>query len=100
MKTTAVVLLALTASSTSAFAPASQNSLRSSTKLHAEGGSRREALGAIGAALGGLALPGVSNALTNPALQTFKGGKMTKGAFIPGKVSSYTGDVSAIAALL
>lgn len=84
MKTTAFALLALSASS-NAFAPASQGSIQSSrTQLHAE--SRRDALGAIGAALGGLALPGVSNALTNPALETFKGGKKTKGAFIPGKV--------------
>jgi len=82
MKTTAVAILALAASS-SAFAPVSQNSIPPSTQLNAE--SRREALGVIGAAFGGLVLPGIAGA-SNPALETFKGGKKTKGAFIPGKV--------------
>jgi hypothetical protein len=86
MKATALALLALTASS-SAFAPASQKSVQTPTQPAAPVNteSRREALGFIGAAIGGLVLPGVSNA-SNPALQTFKGGKKTKGAFIPGKV--------------
>ena len=87
MKATAFALLALTASA-SAFTPASQKSVPTATQpaapVHTEG--RREALGFIGAAIGGLVLPGVSNAGINPALQTFKGGKKTKGAFIPGKV--------------
>ena len=86
MKATAFALLALTASS-SAFTPASQKSVPTATQPAApvptEG--RREALGFIGAAIGGLVLPGVSNAV-NPALETFKGRKRTKGAFIPGKV--------------
>ena len=81
----AVVVLAL--SGAQAFAPASR--VQSfNTELNAE--SRREALGNLGIALGGLlvgtlAAPEESMALTNPALQTFKGAKGTKGQFIPGK---------------
>ena len=56
----------------SAFAPAPQHS-RVATELAAD---RREIL-----ALGGILLAG----LTNPAGQTFKGKKGTKGSFIPGK---------------
>ena len=81
MKTSALALLALT-SSASAFVPASAPAA-STTQLNAE--SRREALGAMGLALGGLLLSPESSSASNPALQTFKGGKKTKGAFIPGK---------------
>mmetsp|Transcript_46387 Transcript_46387/g.129326 ORF Transcript_46387/g.129326 Transcript_46387/m.129326 type:complete len:162 (-) Transcript_46387:157-642(-) len=82
MKTSAFGLLALAASA-SAFAPAViKTAAPSNTQLNAE--SRREALAAIGLALGGLVMPGVGNAM-NPALETFKGGKKTKGQFIPGK---------------
>jgi hypothetical protein len=84
MKTSALALLALV-SSASAFQSVAPKQASSSTQLHAE--SRREALGAIGIALGGLMFGAEpSNAgLDNPALQTFKGRKRTKGAFIPGK---------------
>ena len=51
--------------------------------------SRREALNSVvGIALGGIlagGFPEPSLAAANPALQTFKGGKKTKGSFIPGK---------------
>ena len=73
-----------------AFAPASRNAVSvPSTQLHAE--SRRDALGQMGIALGGLLVGGFaapqesSAGLDNPALQTFKGRKKTKGSFIPGK---------------
>jgi hypothetical protein len=84
MKTSTIALLALV-SSASAFQSVAPKQAFSSTQLHAE--SRRAALGAIGIALGGLMFGAEpSNAgLQNPALQTFKGGKKTKGAFIPGK---------------
>jgi hypothetical protein len=64
----------------------------SSTQLNAD--SRREALGSMGIALAGLfagsfGAPEESLAFNNPALETFKGGKKTKGQFIPGKVSIY-----------
>merc|ERR1712176_74200 len=58
----------------------------SNTQLQAENVGRREAMGAFGAALGtALMFPQTSNAIQNPALQTFKGSKPTKGQFIPGK---------------
>ena len=84
MRVSAIVFLA-TCSSVAAFAPsASQSS--SSTQLQAENVGRREAFGAFGAALGAAILfPEASNALENPALQTFKGRRPTKGQFIPGK---------------
>mmetsp|Transcript_69180 Transcript_69180/g.200360 ORF Transcript_69180/g.200360 Transcript_69180/m.200360 type:complete len:203 (-) Transcript_69180:93-701(-) len=84
MKTSSFALcMTLLVSASDAFAPIASNKL-SSTQLNAE--SRREALSAIGLALGGLvALPGASNAVNNPALQTFKGRKPTKGQFTPGK---------------
>ena len=47
--------------------------------------SRRESLAGLGLAVGGLLFPDTSSAANNPALQTFKGRKGTKGAFIPGK---------------
>ena len=84
MRLSAVVVLA-TCSSAAAFVPSAQQSV-STTQLQAENVGRREALGAFGAALGtALLFPESSNALENPALQTFKGRKPTKGAFIPGK---------------
>lgn len=83
--------LFLTALSTAAaFAPSSTSSGVSSsttTQLHAES-SRREVMGAIGAALGAgmlLSFPESSAAFSNPALQTLKSRKPTKQAFIPGK---------------
>jgi hypothetical protein len=85
-------LLALAAvQNASAFSPASHKhaAITTTTQLNAE--SRREALGGMGIALAGLfagsfGAPEESMAaLQNPALQTFKGGKKTKGAFIPGK---------------
>ena len=81
MKTSILAVLAFS-SSTCAFM---QNATPKpvTTELYAE--SRREALGSIGLALGGLMFPQVSLAASNPALQTFKGSKGTKGAFIPGK---------------
>ena len=45
--------------------------------------NRRDAAAVAFAGLFGAVLP--SNAAQNPALQTFKGGKKTKGSFIPGK---------------
>jgi len=74
-----------TCSSVGAFAPIS-NPSHSITQLEAENSSRRKAIGAIGASLGAaLLFPRSSNAIINPALQTFKGGKKGKGQFIPGK---------------
>jgi hypothetical protein len=60
--------------------------IHSSTELHAES-SRREVMGAIGAALGAglLSFPQSSFAANNPALETLKSRKPTKQAFIPGK---------------
>jgi hypothetical protein len=81
MRTTALFFLALVSSAT-AFAPAS--SKHTSTQLHAES-SRRDALAAMGLAFGGLMLPQESEAFNNPALQTFKARKRTKGSFTPGK---------------
>ena len=86
MKTASFALLmTLLVSASDAFTPIASNHHKlSTTQLHAE--SRREALSAIGLALGGLmGLPEASNALNNPALETFKGRKATKGQFIPGK---------------
>ena len=83
MKTHSLALLALVSSANAFSSPTPKTLGASSTQLNAE--SRREALGAIGVALGGLLVPEVSNALDNPALETFKGRKHTKGAFIPGK---------------
>ena len=90
MRLAPIVFLA-TCSSVAGFAPAASSRVSSSkTQLQAEqqnSSSRREAMGTIGAALGlgaGLLFPQVSNAANNPALQTFKGGKKTKGSFIPG----------------
>jgi hypothetical protein len=91
-RSSAIVLLALAAAQGSAaFCPVSQiTGIESCTQLNAEN-SRRNALGQMGIALGGLFIGGFaapeesSAGLANPALQTFKGGKKTKGAFIPGK---------------
>lgn len=47
--------------------------------------SRRESLAGLGLSLGGLLFPDASSAANNPALQTFKGRKGTKGDFFPGK---------------
>ena len=82
MRTSALALLAFVASA-NAFSSPAPKQVSSSTQLYAE--SRRDALGAIGLALGGLMLPEASFAGENPALETFKGRKKTKGAFIPGK---------------
>ena len=82
----------LTCSSVLAFSPSSttpviSSSRNSSSQLNAENVGRREAMmGAVGAALGtALLFPQSSNAITNPALQTFKARKQGKGQFIPGK---------------
>jgi hypothetical protein len=76
-------LLASLACSGEAFAPISQ-ARTSQTELGATL-DRRNLLGAIGVAIGG-ALVGTNPAdASNPALETFKGGKKTKGSFIPGK---------------
>ena len=90
IRASVVALLALAAvENASAFSPASMKHA-STTQLNAD--SRREALGSMGIALAGLfagsfGAPEESMAITNPALQTFKGAKGTKGQFIPGKVS-------------
>ena len=84
MRISAVVFLAI-CSSVTAFAPSATQS-SSTTQLHAENVGRREAMGAFGAALGtALLFPQSSNAIQNPALQTMKARKPTKGQFIPGK---------------
>ena len=90
MRLTPIVFLAA-CSSVTGFAPAASSRVSiSNTQLQAEqqnSSSRREAMGTIGAAIGlgaGLLFPQVSNAVNNPALETFKGRKKTKGAFIPG----------------
>jgi hypothetical protein len=76
-------LVASLAYSGEAFAPISQ-ARTSQTELGATL-DRRNLLGAIGVAMGG-ALVGTNPAdASNPALETFKGGKKTKGSFIPGK---------------
>jgi hypothetical protein len=88
IRASAVAFLALAAvENASAFSPASIKHA-STTQLNAE--SRREALGSMGIALAGLfagsfGAPEESVAFNNPALETFKGGKRTKGQFIPGK---------------
>lgn len=81
-------VFALLASSTSAFAPTSlQTSFTSNTELSL---NRRDVLQNVGLIVGGVvagaAFPEESSALSNPALETFKGRKPTKGAFIPGKL--------------
>eukprot|EP00532_Pseudo-nitzschia_australis_P015344 CAMPEP_0168275086 /NCGR_PEP_ID=MMETSP0141_2-20121125/17672_1 /TAXON_ID=44445 /ORGANISM="Pseudo-nitzschia australis, Strain 10249 10 AB" /LENGTH=85 /DNA_ID=CAMNT_0008216773 /DNA_START=180 /DNA_END=434 /DNA_ORIENTATION=+ len=84
MRISAVLFLGA-CSSAAAFAPSAIPSGITSTQLQAEFG-RREAMGAFGAALGSAILfPQSSEAITNPALATFKGRKKTKGQFIPGK---------------
>ena len=47
--------------------------------------SRRASLAGLGLTVGSLLFPDDSFAANNPALQTFKGRKGTKGAFVPGK---------------
>lgn len=70
-------LLALTATTTSAFAPV-QTASSSTTELSAL--NRRDALGlAFGAVVGAASLaPEAAQAASNPALETFKGTKGTK----------------------
>eukprot|EP00977_Amphora_coffeiformis_P013546 scaffold3576_cov170-Amphora_coffeaeformis.AAC.28 len=78
-----VALIALLAGSAQAFAPNMAAQSRVSVELSAE---RREIFGfAAAAALStfGLAMP--AGAVTNPALETFKGKKGTKSQYIPGK---------------
>jgi hypothetical protein len=91
IRVSVAALLALAAvENASAFSPVLVKHA-STTQLNAE--SRREALGGMGFALAGLfagsfGAPEESIAgMDNPALQTFKGSKKTKGQFIPGKVS-------------
>ena len=74
------VLLALVASS-HAFVPSTRRSVSSTTEL---GVSRRDAFGLAFTGFVAGVVPEVVNA-ANPALETFKGRKTTKGAFIPGK---------------
>jgi hypothetical protein len=100
-RSSVIVLVAL-AHGAAAFCPVSQiTGIESCTQLNAEN-SRRNALGQMGIALGGLfvggfAAPEESSAgLANPALQTFKGGKKTKGAFIPGKYQNRFGCQSVV----
>ena len=82
MKLHLSALLALTASA-SAFAPA-QMASSSTTELSAM--SRRDAFGmAFSAAVGAASLLPEEAQASNPALETFKGRKPTRGAFIPGK---------------
>lgn len=77
------VIVALTAT-TNAFAP-QQAASSAGTELAAM--SRRDAFGlAFSAAVGAASImPEAAEAVSNPALQTFKGRKRTKGSFIPGK---------------
>jgi hypothetical protein len=85
VRISSVCVLALVASSVSAFAPASlKTSTTSSTEL---GLNRRDVLNNVGLAVGGILAAGVPEAswAANPALETFKGRKKTKGSFIPGK---------------
>ena len=83
MKTSALAILALSSSACAFMPNVNPKPVTTNTELYAE--SRREALGSIGLALGGLMFPQVSLAASNPALQTFKGRPPTKGSFIPGK---------------
>lgn len=74
--------LALVVSSASAFVPASSpTSFSSTTEL---GLSRRDAMNSVGLAIGGIlvGMPEPSVAANNPALQTFKGGRKTKGKLL------------------
>lgn len=85
MRLSAISFL-VTCSSVAAFAPSPSLPSCSRTQLHADNSHRREVLGTIGASLGAaLLFPQSSNAIQNPALQTLKGRKKTKGQFIPGK---------------
>ena len=72
--------LALIVSSASAFVSISKPTSVSNTEL---GLSRRDALNSVGLAIGGIlaGMPQPSVAAQNPALQTFKGRKGTKGQY-------------------
>jgi hypothetical protein len=79
------VIAALLAS-TSAFAPVSNSRFSTSaTELGAV--SRRDAFGLAFSAVvaGAVTSPSPANAISNPALETFKGRKHGQGSFIPGK---------------
>jgi hypothetical protein len=66
-----------------AFVPSSASSSRTLASFELNAVNRRDA---VGVALAGLFSLNVLPAdATNPALETFKGGKKTKGSFIPGK---------------
>jgi hypothetical protein len=76
------IIFLFVASSTYAFAPNAQKSFGVATELNAI--NRRDAVGLTFAGLVAGLAPEIANAV-NPALETFKGGKKTKGSFIPGK---------------
>ncbi len=79
-----LALFLLLSASSLAFVP-QQGRLHQTTDLAAL--NRRDALGFAFSAMIGAAstLPTEAEAVSNPALETFKGGKKTKGAYIPGK---------------
>jgi hypothetical protein len=68
-----------------AFVPSSASSRATLLELNAASFNRRDAVGVALAGLFSLAGNVLPADASNPALQTFKGGKKTKGSFIPGK---------------
>ena len=78
-----VALHALLSASADAFAPSTAGQRMASMELAAE---RREVFGvAAAAAFSAFGLTMPAEAVTNPALQTFKGKKGSKNQYIPGK---------------
>lgn len=83
MKMTRLAVLLTVLTSSHAFVTQSSSVRCSSTELKAV--NRRDALGLAFGLLAAAGSPLASNAVSDPALQTFKGRKKTKGSFIPGK---------------